>query len=66
MKPWEQKIVPMGFGLAGVLFIIAAVISAFKGKGFNAAFFSLGTLFLILGVATARKSGGGGPIPPSA
>ena len=35
MKPWEQKIVPMGFGLAGVLFIIAAVISAFDKLKFG-------------------------------
>ena len=66
MKAWDQKIVPVGFGLAGVLFIIAAAISALKGKGFNAAYFSLGVLFLILGLAIARKSGGSGTAPPNA
>ena len=58
MKVWEQKLVPIGFTLSGLLFLLAAVVKPLiKGQPINAAFLSLGALFLILGIATWRKAG---------
>jgi len=60
MKVWEQKLVPMGFTFAGLLFLLAAVVKPLiKGQPINAVFLILGALCLILGIATWRKSGGG-------
>jgi hypothetical protein len=59
MKVWEQRLVPAGFALAGVLFLVAAIKPVIKGQTLNAAFLIVGALCLILGIAIARKSRGG-------
>mgnify|MGYP001150822776 CR=1 FL=1 len=61
MKPWERKIAPLGFLFAGVLFVIAAVVPALKGRSFNATFLGVGAVFFVLGVVTLRKSSVPGP-----
>jgi hypothetical protein len=55
MKTWERRIAPLGFFLAGVLFIVAAVIPTFRDQPLNAAFIPLGIVFGILGMVTWRK-----------
>lgn len=59
MKPWERKIAPLGFILAGLLFLVAAIIPTIREQPLNAAFLGVGTLFSILGVVAWRKSGSG-------
>ena len=56
MKTWERKIAPVGFFLAGVLFVVAAVIPTFRGQPLNAAFLPLGIVFAILGLVMWRKA----------
>lgn len=63
MKSWERKIAPVGFLLAGVLFVIAAVIPLLKGKSLNAAFIGVGAMFVVLGAVALNKSNG--PNPPA-
>jgi len=67
MKAWEQKIVPIGFAFAGVLFLVAALKPFLKnGEQLNASFLALSVLSLAVGLATWRKSVRGGPGSPSA
>ena len=61
MKPWERKIAPAGFFLAGVLFVVAALIPTFRGQPMNAAFLAIGIVFAILGMVTWRKVAGSPP-----
>ncbi len=64
MKVWERKLVPMGLILAGLLFLIAAIVRPlFKGQSINAAFLVLGAACIILGVAVWRKALGGSDSP---
>jgi hypothetical protein len=65
MKPWERKIAPLGFVVAGALFVVAAVVPAIKGQPLDATFLALGVVFAILGVALWRKSGDSTAPPPS-
>lgn len=62
MKPWERKIAPLGFLLAAVLFMIAAILPTFSDKPMNSAFLPIGIVFGILGAAAWRKSNQ--PLPP--
>lgn len=55
MKTWERRIAPLGFFLAGVLFVVAAVIPTFRGQPLNATFLPLGIVFAVLGLAAWRK-----------
>lgn len=57
MKNWENRIVPVSFVVSGMLFLFAALKPVLKGQPLNAAFFAIGVLGLILGIATWRKSG---------
>ena len=62
MKVWERRLDPIGFAVASVLFLVAAVEPCMKGQPLNAALLGVGVVFLILGVAIALKSrGGAGP-----
>lgn len=63
MKPWERKIAPLGFFLAGVLFVVAAILPTLKGRPLNAAFLPIGIVFAILGGIAWSKSKG--PEPPA-
>lgn len=56
MKKWESRIAPAGFLLAGVLFVVAAVLPMFRGQQLNAAFLPLGIVFAILGFVMWRKA----------
>ena len=63
MKTWERRIAPLGFFLAGVLFVVAAVIPTFRGEPFNAAFLPLGIVFGVLGGVMWRKAQSAGSPP---
>jgi hypothetical protein len=64
MKKWERNIAPVGLFLAGVLFVVAAVIPTFRGQQLNAAFLPLGIVFAIVGLVAWRKAQR--PVPPPA
>jgi len=49
------KLVFWGFVAAGLLMIFAATVRALKGGGVNAAFLSIGALWLIIAVAIRKK-----------
>lgn len=55
MKPWERRIAPLGFALAGVVFLIAGLLGAFRGGHLNVAFLSVGVLCLVFGIGLWRK-----------
>jgi hypothetical protein len=57
MKPWERKIAPLGFLLAAVLFVIAALLPVARGRPLNAAFFGVAVIFGVLGGVAWRRSG---------
>ena len=61
MKPWERKIAPLGFLLAAVLFVIAALLPLARRQPLNAAFLGVAVLFGVLGGVAWRRSGGGPP-----
>ena len=56
MKPWEQKIVPVGLTAAGLVSLFVAVRPAFAGGSLDVVFFLLGVVCIILGVVAWRKS----------
>lgn len=58
MKPWEQKIIPVGLTAAGLLFLVAAVKPAFVGQSLNVVFFMAGVVCIAFGVVAWRKSRG--------
>lgn len=57
MTARERLIAPLGFALAGIVFLVAALIPLAKGQPLNATFLPLGLLSLILGLATWRRAG---------
>lgn len=63
MKTWERMIAPLGLFLAGVLFVVAALMPTFRGEPLNAAFLPLGILFAIVGAVMWRKVQSAG-VPP--
>jgi hypothetical protein len=64
MTKFERMIAPFGFGLAGVLFFIAAVMPALRGESLNAAFLAVGVIFLVLGIGIWRRTSRGPGEPP--
>jgi hypothetical protein len=58
MKPWEQKIVPAGLAIAGVVFVIAAVRPALSDATLNVTFLLVGIVATVLAVVTWRRSHG--------
>lgn len=64
MKPWERKMAPAGFFLAGLLFVVAALTPTFRGQPLNAAFLTLGIAFAILGMVMWRKVQSADAPPP--
>lgn len=61
MKPWERKIAPLGFLLAAVLFVVAALLPLVKQQRANATFLGVAIVFGILGGVAWRRSGSGPP-----
>jgi hypothetical protein len=55
MRP-VRRIVPIALALAGVLFCVAAAISAIKGEALNPAFLVLGVVFLVIAFVVGRNS----------
>jgi uncharacterized membrane protein HdeD (DUF308 family) len=49
------------FVIAGILFLIAALVPFAERRTFNAAFFVLGIAFLVVGAAIARRNRGSSP-----
>ena len=45
-----------GFIIAGVIFMLAALISMAGGRSMNVAFFVLGIAFLVIGGGIARRN----------
>ena len=58
MKPWEQKIVPAGLALAGVVFLVAAVRPAFLDGSLDVTFLLVGIVCVVLSAVAWRRSHG--------
>lgn len=56
MTSREKLIAPLGFLLAGVLFLVAAIVPALRGGKMNVAFLPIGVVFLILGFAILNRA----------
>jgi hypothetical protein len=56
MTSREKLIAPIGFMLAGVLFLFAAAGPALRGGKMNVAFLPLGIVFLVLGFAALNRA----------
>ena len=68
MKTRRNWLVPTLYALGGVVALVPAVKRVVKGEpldGVAITFLCVAVVFLLVGVATGRKSGGG-PGPPSA
>ena len=50
-----------GFIIAGILFLIVAIVPFAAGRILNVAFFVLGIAFLVVRAAAARKKGASTP-----
>ncbi|MBM5812123.1 MAG: hypothetical protein FJ191_09185 [Gammaproteobacteria bacterium] len=57
MKPWERKVAPLGFLLAAVLFVVAALLPLASRRPVHATFLAVAILFGIIGAVAWRKSG---------
>lgn len=64
MKTWERRIVPVGFSVAGALFLFAAFKPVLAHQPLNVAFLVIGIVCLILGLSLLPR-GNGGASPPS-
>ena len=64
MKFWKNKLVPILFALAGVLFLVPTVKDLIKGEPVREVFPVIAVMFFIFAVVFGRKSGGGS-VPPS-
>lgn len=63
MKTTERKIVPVGFAVAGLLFLLAAARPALSGESVDATFGVLSIMFFIFGFVAWRRSFGGAARP---
>jgi hypothetical protein len=52
----QPKVAVWAFVLAGVLFVVAAVIPLLRGGELNATFLALSVVWFILGAAAAKKN----------
>lgn len=59
MKTWERRLVPGGFAVAGLVFLVAAVKPVITGLALNVTFLLVGLACVVLGVAVSRRSAGG-------
>lgn len=60
----QRILATWGFIVAGVLFLIAALIPVIRGGNLKPVNFVLAVVFLMLGAAAARKRRGDGPRVP--
>jgi hypothetical protein len=51
-----KKFGPVGFLIAGAMFMFAAVIPLLSGKSPNVAFFCLGIAFIVIALGIAKTS----------
>jgi hypothetical protein len=58
MKPWERKIVPVGLGVAGLVFLIASFRPALAGGSLDVTFFLIGVVCAVVAVVAWRKTQG--------
>lgn len=58
MKPWEQKIVPLGLAAASVISLIVAFRPALAGGSLDVTFFLFGVVCAVLAVVAWRKAHG--------
>ena len=65
MKTWERRIVPVGFAVAGAMFLFAAFKPVVTHQPLNVAFLVTGIACLILGLALLRRRDDG-TSPPGA
>lgn len=56
MKRWEEKIVPGGLAVAGLVFIIAAIRPAFAGGSLNVTFLLVGLACAVLAAVVCRRA----------
>jgi hypothetical protein len=61
----KQKAAVWLFATVGIISFIAALIPVVKGEGPSGVSLGLGTVFLVIAIATARKARGGKG-PPAA
>lgn len=54
MKTWERRLVLAGLGIAGLLFLVAAVKPALQGGSLDVTFFLLGVVMVVGAIATWR------------
>lgn len=55
MKNWERKLVLGGLGVAGFVFLIAAIRPVLTGLPLNVTFLLVGLACLVIGVIAWRK-----------
>ena len=58
-KTKKQKVGVWLFAGTGILAFVAALIPVVKGEGPNGVFLGVGTVFLVIAVASARQSRAG-------
>ncbi len=51
-----------GLIIAGIMFLIAAILPLVAGRPFNAALFVIGVALLVIGAGVARKKRAGAPL----
>jgi hypothetical protein len=59
----QSQVATLGFAIAGVLFLVAALIPMLRGSTVQIAFLPIGVVFLVLAVALRRR---GPDVPPPA
>ena len=57
MKIWERRLICGGLGVAGALFLFAAIKPTFAGSSLNATFLILGLVLLIGSIVAWRRFG---------
>ena len=56
MKRLEESIVPVGLGVAGLLFLVSALKPSFSGNAINVTFLLIGLVCGVLAAVAWRKS----------
>ena len=61
MSPAPQRGAALGFFLAAVLSVVAALLPWFRGREPNAPFLVMAAAWAVFGLAMLRRKGGNGP-----